>query len=170
MENELSEARIRLVVREGDPLYSSMPMDSPTAAVNAMSQFLKDMDRELFCVVNLDSQYRPINYNVTSIGNVNSSLVAPANVFKTAILCNSSYIMLFHNHPSGVLTPSRADDITTKHLIEGGKLLGIPVVDHIIVNCEGNYFSYHKERSDEFDFHVSNDAMIGESQSDQSFF
>jgi len=82
-----------------------------------------------------------------SIGSLDASIVHPREVYKVAILANSSSIIVCHNHPSGDPTPSREDINVTKMLKEAGELLGIPVLDHIIVGSEGAYYSL-KERGD----------------------
>lgn len=95
---ELPEVQVRLA--EGKSLYSDQPMSSPKRATEIMAKMLSEMDREYLCVVNLDSQLRPINYNVVSIGGLDSALAPMSNVYKTAILSNASAIILLHNHPS----------------------------------------------------------------------
>ena len=61
----------------------------------------------------------------------------PREVFKKAILNNSSHVIIAHNHPSGDPTPSEDDIVTTRRLVESGKILGIAVTDHIIVTQNG---------------------------------
>ena len=86
-----------------------------------------------------DTRNNLINDDV-SVGTLNASLVHPREVFKKAILNNSSHVIVAHNHPSGDPTPSDDDIATTKRLIEAGKILGISVVDHIIVT-QNNFVS-----------------------------
>lgn len=102
-----------------------------------MADALARLDREYCCVVNLDSMLRPINFNVVSIGGISRTLVPVQNVFKAAILSNAAGIMLFHNHPSGSLTPSREDVLLTQRLVKAGQLMEIPVLDHVIVGGGG---------------------------------
>jgi DNA repair protein RadC len=64
-------------------------------------------------------------------------LVHPREVFKAALLANSHSLIVAHNHPAGSLTPSLEDIETTEVLIKAGKLLGVPVADHIIVSSNG---------------------------------
>ncbi|MEI5988485.1 JAB domain-containing protein, partial [Dehalobacter restrictus] len=68
-----------------------------------------------------------------SVGSLNSSIVHPRECFKDAIRRNTNTIILLHNHPSGDPSPSREDLDITKRLAEGGKILGIEVLDHIII-------------------------------------
>ncbi|MBR1899880.1 MAG: JAB domain-containing protein, partial [Lachnospiraceae bacterium] len=77
---KLDQVAIRMV--KEPPLYSTDPMDSPEAAARLLSDFLRDYDREVFCVVALDARLRPININIASMGTLNASLVHPREVFK----------------------------------------------------------------------------------------
>ena len=147
---ELKQVRIQM--REAPPIYSTSKIQSPEDAARVMADALAMMDREYCCVVNLDNHNRPINFNVVSIGDVNSAIVPIQNIFKSAILSNAHAIMLFHNHPSGQLTPSREDEILTEKLIYAGKIMNINVVDHIIVGGnEGKHYSFREGESFLFD-------------------
>lgn len=143
---EFKQVQVRLKLAEAEPLYSTQPIDTPTRAVEIMAQVLAQMDREYCCVVNLDGANRPINYNVVSIGDTNQAHVPMQNVFKSAILQNSSAILLLHNHPSGSVKPSREDVIMTKKLIKVGRLMNIGLIDHIIVGGgDGSLYSFRNE-------------------------
>lgn len=133
---QLKEVQARLILREGPVLYSSSPIGSPEAAVDVMAEVLRDMDREYVCVVNLDIKLRPLNFNIVSIGSISASMAPVSNVFKTAILQNAASLLMLHNHPSGDVTPSRQDHEITKRIVEAGKLMDIPVMDHIIIGAE----------------------------------
>lgn len=76
-----------------------------------------------------------------SIGTLNASLIHPREVFSKAILNNASHVVVAHNHPSGDSTLSDDDILTTKHLVDAGKLLGIAVTDHVII-AKDNYSSF----------------------------
>ena len=76
---------------------------------------------------------------VVSVGTLNSSLVYPREVFKTAVKESSNTVILVHNHPSGDPTPSDEDEVITEKLIRAGDLLGIKVLDHVIVRRDGHY-------------------------------
>ena len=132
-EYELKQVKVRLKLAEAEPLYSTEQITTPDKAAEVMAQALSQMDREYCCVVKLDGANHPINFNVVSIGDVNQAHVPIQNVFKSAILSNASSIMMFHNHPSGSVQASREDIDVTKRLIEAGKIMNIPVLDHIIV-------------------------------------
>ena len=140
MADKLEQVAIRMM--EQPPLYSKEPMNNPDAAIRVMNEFLSQMDRELFCIVNLQADLTPINMNIVSVGSLNEALINPREIFKSAILSNAHSMMLIHNHPSGNLTPSTSDIQTTARMQELGELMGISLVDHIITGRDGNYYSF----------------------------
>lgn len=140
MADKLEQVAIRMV--EQPPLYSKEPMNNPDAAIRVMNEFLSQMDRELFCIVNLQADLTPINMNIVSVGSLNEALINPREIFKSAILSNAHSMMLIHNHPSGNLAPSTSDIQTTARMQELGELMGISLVDHIITGRDGNYYSF----------------------------
>ena len=140
MADKLEQVAICMV--EQPPLYSKEPMNNPDAAIRVMNEFLSQMDRELFCIVNLQADLTPINMNIVSVGSLNEALINPREIFKSAILSNAHSMMLIHNHPSGNLTPSTSDIQTTARMQELGELMGISLVDHIITGRDGNYYSF----------------------------
>lgn len=142
---ELKEVRVKLVA--GVSLVSQTPMNTPEAAVEVIGNYLSEMDREVFCVVNLDSKLRPINFNIASIGTINQTIVSPREVLKASILSNAAGIMVFHNHPSSELSPSKEDTMMTDRLSRVCSEMDIKFVDHIIVGPNrGEYFSYASKR------------------------
>lgn len=140
MADKLEQVAIRMV--EQPPLYSNEPMNNPDVAIRVMNEFLSQMDRELFCIVNLQADLTPINMNIVSVESLNEALINPREIFKSAILSNAHSMMLIHNHPSGNLTPSTSDIQTTARMQELGELMGISLVDHIITGRNGNYYSF----------------------------
>ena len=151
VQESLRQVGIRLI--EEPPLLSPESMSSPEAAVRVLGEWLSEMDRELFCVVNLNSNLTPINMNVVSMGALNVAYVHPRDAMKSAILSNAAYMMLIHNHPSGSMTPSKEDIKITDQIQSAASLMGIPVLDHIIVGRyqeffsirENNVFSYQND-------------------------
>lgn len=142
---ELKEVKVYLSEEGSNTLYSQKAITSPDDAVEVMSDILCKQDREFFCVVNLDTKNRPINYHVITVGSLNKALVDIGNTFKTALLSNAAKVMIFHNHPSGDLNPSHEDIIATKKIIDAGQILGIKVLDHVIVGGRNrNYYSICK--------------------------
>ena len=140
MADKLEQVAIRM--GEQPPLYSKEPMNNPDVAIRVMNEFLSHIDRELFCIVNLQADLTPINMNIVSVGSLNEALINPREIFKSAILSNAHSMMLIHNHPSGNLTPSTSDIQTTARMQELGELMGISLVDHIITGRNGNYYSF----------------------------
>lgn len=98
---------------------------------------LKHMPEEHFVSFHLDTRNHIVGYHLVSHGTVSASLVHPREVFKAALLSNSTTIIAAHNHPGGSLTPSDEDIETTKQLIKAGRILGVQLLDHIIVSFKG---------------------------------
>ena len=118
---------------------------SPQDAVKVAKEKIGNLDRECFIVIHLNTKNMVIAVEVVSIGILNSSLVHPREVFKAAIINSSYSIILAHNHPSKNCSPSTEDKEITSRLIEVGKLIGIPVLDHLIIGSDDKYVSF-KER------------------------
>lgn len=94
---------------------------------------LRDRKQEVFLVLLLDSQNGLMFQKELSQGTLNASLVHPREVYKTAIDHLAAAIIVVHNHPSGNKEPSREDIEITRQLVEAGKVVGIPLHDHIII-------------------------------------
>ena len=128
----LKEVSVRLRLNEERCYYGTDPMSNAGAAALLLRDIMKELDREWLCVVNLDTKNRPINFNIVSVGNINSSIADMSNIFKAAILSNASNLIIAHNHPSGDCSPSREDLLVTETALNAGRLLNIPVLDHLI--------------------------------------
>ena len=105
---------------------------SPIDIVNNFSFLFTHQVRERFVVLWLNSANRVTGYEIITEGLLNSSLAHPREVFRGAIVATSASIILAHNHPSGNPEPSQEDISITKQIVEAGKIIGIPVHDHII--------------------------------------
>ena len=103
------------------------------AAAKALRPFFAGLDREQFLVCCLDAKHAIIGVNVVSVGSLTMSIVHPREVFKPAILLNSSAIICAHNHPSGDPSPSPEDRQLTTRLRQAAELLGITLLDHVIL-------------------------------------
>lgn len=141
---KLDRVAIRMV--KEPPLYSSEPLRSPEAAVKVIADMLRQYDREAFCIVNLRNDLSPINMNIVSTGTLNASLAHPREILKSAVLSNASATMLFHNHPSGNLTPSQEDIEITDRMSKLFAMAEMPLLDHIIIGNGDQYYSF-KENS-----------------------
>lgn len=94
-------------------------------------------DQEHFVVFSLDASNKVIKKNVVTVGLANQSQVHPRETFRAALKDNAVTIMVAHNHPSGSLEASVNDLLATRRLAEAGRVLGVPLVDHIIVTAAG---------------------------------
>lgn len=121
------------LVRESDEEYERVQLTSPDDAALFLQEYFRDKDREEFLLVLLNTANVIIDLAVVSVGGLAASIVEPRQVFKTAALANAAAIICVHNHPSGNPEPSREDIRITRQLVEAGKLMGIPVHDHLII-------------------------------------
>ena len=100
--------------------------------------------KEQFVVILLDAKNKVIGTEVVSEGSLSTSIVHPRDVFQPAILQNAAAIVVAHNHPSGDPTPSSEDRELTQTLLEAGRALCIPVLDHLIIG-DGTYYSFEED-------------------------
>ena len=98
---------------------------------------LLDKKKEHFLALLLDSRHRLIRISPIAIGSLSATLVHPRELFKEAIAASAAAVIVAHNHPSGDPEPSADDVELTRRLIEGGSLLGIEVLDHLIIGTGG---------------------------------
>ncbi len=102
---------------------------------------MKNLDREKFMILYLDTKNRVIKDETISVGTLNSTIVHPREVFKNAIKDSINSIIIVHNHPSGDPAPSLDDDTISERFFKTGEIIGIKVLDHVIIGKE-NYYSY----------------------------
>ena len=136
--NGLKMVSIRLV--DDPPIYSEEKVQNPKDAVQLLLKEFDSVDRELFFVLNLQTNGQVINVNIASMGTLNNCILSPREIFKASILSNAASVVLMHNHPSGDCTPSKQDVLVTERLVACGELIGITVLDHIILG-RGTYLS-----------------------------
>lgn len=105
----------------------------PQDVVAEFGPMLRDLHREIFVVVLLNTAHRCIGHFTASEGGLAASVVEPRLVFRRAILDHAAAVICLHNHPSGNPEPSREDGVVTRQLAEAGRVVGIPLRDHIIV-------------------------------------
>lgn len=111
----------------------SPPLDTPERIAELLREENRAYDVEHFQVVLLNTRRRLISIEKISQGTLDTILVHPREVFKSAIAANAAALVLAHNHPSGDPTPSEADIKVTRDLIRAGQLLKIEVLDHVII-------------------------------------
>lgn len=131
----LEELRVEYeqLVREREASATVSSPDAAAAAFLKMWPNLATSKRERFCVLFLDGRRQLMGGSLVSIGTQTATLVHPREVFRPAIQAGAVSIVIAHNHPSGIATPSREDRLLTARLREAGRLLGIEVDDHIII-------------------------------------
>jgi DNA repair protein RadC len=120
------------------------PLRTPEDAARLVIPRLRDLTHEVFAVLVLDTQNGVLATVELSRGTLNASLVHPREVFKAAIDHVGAAVLVVHNHPSGNPEPSGEDIAITRQLAEAGKILGIPLHDHLIVG--GNAYVSLAER------------------------
>lgn len=124
------------LVREGSHLYETKTITGADDATAILASWFKDEPYEHYTVMCLNIKGGVIAIQDISVGSSSASVVEPRSVFAPAILHNAASIIVAHNHPSGVSTPSEDDINTTRRLVEAGKILNIPVLDHIIIGID----------------------------------
>jgi DNA repair protein RadC len=133
-------------LRSGIPLYMTClvkqseftfeeraQVSNPEEVVGVLHEYYGRKDREEVLVMLLDAANTVIGIALLSIGSLTASIIDPRQVFKAAILANAASIILCHNHPSGNLKPSREDIRITRKITRAGRLLDIPLRDHLII-------------------------------------
>lgn len=114
---------------------------TPRAVWSHLALELRDRERERFVALCLNARNELVREVVVSIGSLNASIVHPREVFKPALACSAAAIVIAHNHPSGDPAPSREDRDVTRALADAGRLLDVPLHDHVIVGADA-YFSF----------------------------
>jgi len=132
---ELARRYFREAMRIGPAL------DAPDAARAFLLAQLRDRPYEVFCCLYLDKRHRLIRFEELFRGTIDGAGVHPREVLRQTLLHNAAAVILAHNHPSGVLEPSQADEFITRRLREALALVDVRVLDHIIVG-DGHCFSF----------------------------
>ncbi len=110
---------------------------SPSDVAATLRELVAEADREVLAAVLLDTKNRILAIDPVAVGSLDAALVCMRELFKTALLLGAAALILTHNHPSCVTTPSPEDELITANAIQAGKLLGIDVLDHIILGSDG---------------------------------
>ena len=135
---ELAKRHLLEQMRLGSPLIT------PRATHRYLQAQLRDRPYEVFCCIYLDNRHRLIAFEELFRGTVDCAQVHPREVLRQALLHNATSVILAHNHPSGALEPSPADDFITQRLRDLLTLMDVRIVDHIIVGDGGCYsFAEH---------------------------
>lgn len=117
---------------------------SPEDGAMLVMPRLRYATHEHFLVILLNTKGKVMSIEKISEGSLNSSVVHPREAYAPAIVQHAAAILAVHNHPSGDLSPSREDRALTKTLRETGKVMGIPLLDHLIIG-DGIYYSFKEQ-------------------------
>lgn len=122
------------LVRDGSISAEDRPViRSADDVASVMEPIVSLLAEERFYVLLLNTKNRVNGIHEVSVGSLNATVVHPREIFKAAILSNSAAVILVHNHPSGDPTPSPEDCHLTEQIAKAGKVLDIPVLDHVIM-------------------------------------
>ena len=139
-------ATVLAALEIGRRIASAKPIEKihfscPQDVADFLMPRLRYAAKEQFVVILLNGKNKVIGTEVVSEGSLSSSIVHPREVFAPAMLHHAAAIMVAHNHPSGDPKPSFEDEEVTRMLSCSGKVLGIPMIDHVIIG-DGNYYSF----------------------------
>ena len=139
-------ATVLAALEIGRRIASAKPIEKihlscPQDVADFLMPRLRYAAKEQFVVILLNSKNKVIGTEVVSEGSLSSSVVHPREVYGPAMLHHAAAIMVAHNHPSGDPKPSLEDEEVTRMLSRSGKVLGIPMIDHVIIG-DGNYYSF----------------------------
>lgn len=128
---------------KGDPIAGD-----PETAEKIIRSILSnlDEDQEHFGILAMDGVHRVIGFKILSSGTRNQTPVDPARLFRVALQLEAAGLILFHNHPSGQLEPSRDDLDLTKRIVKAGNIIGIGVNDHVITGRGDDSLSLRRSR------------------------
>ncbi len=144
------KVRIRRVVSKFEGVVCESPMLTGTygesiggakSVAEVMLPVLQDEVVEVFAVLLLNGKHRVVGMAEVSRGTLTTTLVHPREVFGPALRLAAAAVIVVHNHPSGDPEPSVDDIEVTRRLIEVGRVLGVPLLDHVIVGENGRYTS-----------------------------
>ena len=141
--------QIKAALELGRRIAASLkPANNVFTSPQDVAAFLKEEMRyykkEYFKIILLNTKNQVISVDDISVGSLNSSIVHPREIFNPSVKKSAATLILVHNHPSGDPSPSREDLEVTKRLVEGGKILGIKILDHIVIG-ENSYFSFKEK-------------------------
>ena len=119
-------------------------LGTATRIYNHMHPVMQDLDVEEFWALLLNQHYRLIKKVRISHGGITETAVDIRIIMKEAVLANCTVLAVCHNHPSGNLRPSKADEILTRSLVRACEVMNIHFLDHVIVT-DGEYYSFHED-------------------------
>ena len=142
-----NENGLSILIKEKSFNY---PKTEKLNSATVVTQLMNDIfsihmrDTEYVYLISMNTNGRPIGFFELSHGTVNQSLMSPREIIIKALLSNAVNIIIVHNHPSGCYAPSNEDICVTRKITEALNLVGLKLLDHIIISCEGYYsFAEH---------------------------
>jgi DNA repair protein RadC len=111
-------------------------LTSPDATRSFLRLKLAEQKNEVFGCIFLTNQHTVIKIEELFFGTIDGSSVHPRVVVQQALMCNAAAVVLYHNHPSGVAEPSRADTKITQRLTDALALIDVRVLDHLVVSVD----------------------------------
>ena len=123
-----------------EPVSAGRIIRGPADVFRRMGPRLRDLRQEEFHVLLLDTRHRVMHEVLVTRGILDASLIHAREVFRPAVAEGAAGLVLVHNHPSGDPTPSAEDRAVTRQLVDAGRMLGIPVLDHVVIG-KGRYHS-----------------------------
>ncbi len=121
-----------------------LKFNSPQSVADYYKETLRHNEQETVLLLLLDSRLHLLEEYLLSVGTVKASLLSPREIFVKALKVQAVYLMLLHNHPSGDATPSSKDKEITAHICEMGRMIDIPLIDHIIIG-DNRYTSFKED-------------------------
>lgn len=118
----------------------------PKDAIKVAESLILDQNKEHFIGLYLSARNYLKKSELISMGTLNANLVHPRETFRPALISRAVGLIVLHNHPSGDCSPSGADIALTERLKKVADIFGIDLIDHIIFNLEGEYYSFRDER------------------------
>ena len=141
MKKKINIVSLKLL-KEKNLEYNITSVKNPINVVKLAKELIGEVDREYVLVLNLNTNLEPNSIEVCGIGSLSEAVIHPREIFKSAILSSASKIIMVHTHPSGHVEPSLEDIQTTRRIRKAGEILGIPLVDHLILGNDTDYFSF----------------------------
>ena len=149
----LSEAKacqLLAALELGRRLVSLSPEDrvvinSPQDVANLLMAEMAPLEQEHLKALLLNTKNELLGVQEIYVGNVNSSVVRPAEVFRPAVRDNATSMIVVHNHPSGDPTPSPEDVSITKALVDAGELMGVELLDHLVIGSGNRFVSLNEK-------------------------
>ncbi len=123
---------------------------SPKKGANIFRQMFGSNSQECMGIICLDTKGHPTHYSTVYKGTMNQITISPKDILKVALLSNATSIILGHNHPSNDISPSPHDIETTRNIHKACRHLDLNLVDHLIINSKGDYFSIRENIPKEF--------------------